>query len=185
MRCSWDLYRVWRLFIDDNGDVNARIGDVEGTAEFQRVWHKTIKKITEDYEGLRFNTAISQLMIFVNEAYKSEQLPKEAMKHLAQMLSPIVPHIAEELWSRLGGEGSITYAAWPEYDIALTVDNEVEIVVQVNGKIVERLLIPADMEQAEMEQLAHASIKVIEAIAGRSIRKVIAVKGKLVNIVVG
>lgn len=179
------LSRVWRLFIDDNGQLSTRIGKGAGTDEFQRVWHKTIKKITEDYEALRFNTAISQLMIFVNEAYKSEQLPKEAMKHLAQMLSPIVPHIAEELWQRLGGKGSITYAPWPEYDVALTVDNEVEIVVQVNGKIVERILISADMEQAEMEKLAHANSKVIEAIAGRTIRKVIAVKGKLVNIVVG
>ncbi|MEX1031129.1 MAG: leucine--tRNA ligase [Paenibacillaceae bacterium] len=179
------LSRVWRLFIDDNGQVSTRIGKGAGSAEFQRVWHRTIKKITEDYEGLRFNTAISQLMIFVNEAYKSEQLPKEAMKHLAQMLSPIAPHIAEELWQRLGGKGSITYAPWPEYDVALTVDNEVEIVVQVNGKIVERILISADMEQAEMEQLAHANSKVIEAIAGRTIRKIIAVKGKLVNIVVG
>jgi leucyl-tRNA synthetase len=179
------LSRVWRLFIDENGQVSTRISKGEGTAEFQRVWHRTIKKITEDYEGLRFNTAISQLMIFVNEAYKTEQLPKDAMKHLAQMLSPIVPHIAEELWQRLGGKGSITYAPWPEYDVALTVDNEVEIVVQVNGKIVERVLIPADMDQAEMEKLAHANSKVIEAIAGRTVRKVIAVKGKLVNIVVG
>jgi len=179
------LSRVWRLFIDDNGQLSTRIGKDASTDEFQRVWHKTIKKITEDYEALRFNTAISQLMIFVNEAYKSEQLPKEAMKHLAQMLSPIAPHIAEELWERLGGKGSITYAPWPQYDITLTVDNEVEIVVQVNGKIVERLLIPADMEQADMEKLAHENIKVIEAIADRSVRKVIAVKGKLVNIVVG
>lgn len=179
------LSRVWRLFVDDNGQLSTRISEGAGSNEFQRVWHKTIKKITEDYEGLRFNTAISQLMIFVNEAYKSEQLPKEAMKHLAQMLSPIVPHIAEELWERLGGQGSITYAPWPEYDVALTVDDEVEIVVQVNGKIVERILISADMEQSEMEQLAHANSKVIESIAGRTIRKVIAVKGKLVNIVVG
>jgi leucyl-tRNA synthetase len=179
------LSRVWRLFIDDNGQLSSRIGKGSGTDEFQRVWHKTIKKITEDYEALRFNTAISQLMIFVNEAYRTEQLPKEAMQHFAQMISPIAPHIAEELWQRLGCKDSITYAPWPQYDIALTVDNEVEIVVQVNGKIVERILIPADMDQAEMESIAKANDKVIEAIAGRTVRKVIAVKGKLVNIVAG
>jgi len=179
------LSRVWRLFIGDNGELNSRITDGAGSDEFRRTWHKSIKKVTEDFEHLRFNTAISQLMIFVNEAYKTEQLPRQAMAHFLQMLAPIAPHIAEELWQRLGQQESITYAAWPQYDEAYTVDNEVEIVLQVNGKIVDRMRIAADTEQAELEALAKENDKLKEAIAGKTIRKVIAVKGKLVNIVVG
>ena len=114
--------------------------------------------MTEDYEDLRFNTAISQMMIFVNEAYKAESLPREAMEHFVQMLSPIAPHIAEELWEKLGRTDSITYAAWPTYDEAWTVDHEVEIVVQVNGKIVDRISIAADMDEAEMETHCESSL---------------------------
>lgn len=177
------LARVWRLFVNEDGSVSAKIGTGETTDAFKRVWHRTVKKITDDYEHLRFNTAISQLMIFVNEAYKTDVLPREAMEHFVQLLSPLAPHIAEELWQKLGGEGSITYVAWPSYDEAWTIDAEVEIVVQVNGKIMDRISIAADTNEADMEQLAKQSEKVAEAIAGKTIRKVIAVKGKLVNIV--
>ncbi|RIX54093.1 leucine--tRNA ligase [Paenibacillus nanensis] len=177
------LSRVWRLFVNEDGTLNAKIGDGETTDAFKRTWHRSIKKITEDYENLRFNTVISQLMIFVNEAYKTESLPREAMKQFLQMLSPIAPHIAEELWEKLGQTDTITYAAWPTYEEAWTVDQEVEIVVQVNGKIVERISIAADTNEAEMESLAKEQEKVKELIAGKTIRKVVAVKGKLVNIV--
>ena len=132
--------------------------------------------MTEDYEHLRFNTAISQLMIFVNEAYKTEVLPQKAMAEFVQMLSPIAPHIAEELWERIGSVEEITYASWPNYEEAWTVDQEVEIVVQVNGKIVERISIAADMSQEAMEAMAKELEKVQELIAGKTIRKVIAVK---------
>jgi leucyl-tRNA synthetase len=179
------LSRVWRLFVGDQGELSNRIANVTGSDSFRRTWHKTIKKITEDYEALRFNTAISQMMIFINEAYKTEQLPKQAMEHFVQMIAPITPHIAEELWQLLGHTDSITYAQWPQYDETWTVDNEVEIVLQVNGKIVDRIQIAADTEQAEMEALAKQSERVQEAMAGKTIRKVIAVKGKLVNLVVG
>ncbi|GAB2703913.1 leucine--tRNA ligase [Paenibacillus thermoaerophilus] len=179
------LSRVWRLFVTDEGKLNPKIGAGEPNAEFVRTWHKTIKKVTEDIEALRFNTAISQLMIFVNEAYKQESLPLEAMKNFVQMLSPLAPHIAEELWQRLGHNDTITYVPWPTYDPALTVDNEVEIVVQVNGKIADRVKIPADLDEAAMEELALAIERVKELIAGKSVRKVIKVKGKLVNIVAG
>lgn len=107
------LNRIWRLFITEDGKLNPAIQDVEGSDAFKKVWHRTIKKVTEDMENLRFNTAISQLMIFVNEAYKAEALPREAMEHFVQMLSPLAPHIAEELWSRLGHEDTITYTTWP------------------------------------------------------------------------
>ncbi|RKP55175.1 leucine--tRNA ligase [Cohnella endophytica] len=178
------LARVWRLFVDDNtGELNAKIQEVPGDESFRRTWHKSLKKVGEDYEALRFNTAISQMMIFVNEAYKSDVLPKEAMAHFVQMLSPIAPHIAEELWEKLGYEGSVSYVAWPQYDVSLTVDAEVEIVVQVSGKIADRLNIPADLDEADMQALALESEKVKELLAGKTVRKVIAVKGKLVNIV--
>ncbi|QNK55553.1 leucine--tRNA ligase [Paenibacillus sp. PAMC21692] len=178
------LSRVWRLFVNEDGKLNAKLTDNDETSDaFKRTWHRSIKKITEDYENLRFNTVISQLMIFVNEAYKTESLPKAAMEQFLQMLSPIAPHIAEELWALIGRSESITYAAWPEHDEAWTVDQEVEIVVQVNGKIADRIFIAADMNEADMEALAKGQDKVQELIAGKTVRKVIAVKGKLVNIV--
>ncbi|WP_424766738.1 leucine--tRNA ligase [Paenibacillus sp. sgz302251] len=177
------LSRVWRLFVNEDGSLNAKIGAGEANDTFKRTWHRSIKKISEDYEGLRFNTVISQLMIFVNEAYKTDTLPSEAMEQFVQMLSPIAPHIAEELWEKLGRNDSLTYAAFPDFDKAWTVDQEVEIVVQVNGKIVDRVSIAADMDTTDMESLAKELEKVQELTAGKTIRKVIAVKGKLVNIV--
>ncbi|KIL37926.1 leucyl-tRNA synthetase [Gordoniibacillus kamchatkensis] len=181
------LARVWRLFVGEDGKLSPRISASEtaGSDAFKRTWHRTIKKITEDFEALRFNTAISQLMIFVNEAYKTETLPLEAMRHFVQMLSPIAPHIAEELWEKLGGTESVTYVPWPQFDEAWTVDDEVEIVVQVNGKIADRVKIAADLEEAAMQELALGLDRVKELAAGKTVRKVIAVKGKLVNIVVG
>ncbi|NOU95508.1 leucine--tRNA ligase [Paenibacillus sp. LMG 31456] len=181
------LSRIWRLFVSDEGQLNAKISADEnvGSEAFKRTWHRSIKKITEDFEALRFNTVISQLMIFTNEAYKTDQLPKQAMTDFVQMLSPIAPHIAEELWEKLGQQDSVTYADWPVFDEAWTVDNEVEIVVQVNGKIVERALVSKDADEAALQELALAMDKVQEAMSGKSVRKVIAVKGKLVNIVVG
>ncbi|ULL17699.1 leucine--tRNA ligase [Paenibacillus sp. H1-7] len=181
------LNRIWRLFVGDNGELQPKISADEtlGSDTFKRTWHRSIKKITEDLEALRFNTAISQLMIFVNEAYKTDRLPKAAMEHFVQMLSPIAPHLAEELWEKLGHTESVSYVEWPTYDEAWTVDNEVEIVVQVNGKIVERTMVSKDASEADMQELAMGMSKVQEAMNGKSVRKVIAVKGKLVNIVVG
>ncbi|WP_309120529.1 leucine--tRNA ligase [Paenibacillus sp.] len=179
------LNRVWRLFMTEEGTLQPKIKPDGGTDAFKRTWHRTIKKLTEDYEALRFNTAISQMMIFVNEAYKQETLPLEGMKHFVQLMSPIAPHIAEELWEKLGGAGSVSYAPWPSYDEAWTVDDEVEIVVQVNGKIVDRANVAADADEKALEALATSLDKVKEAMAGKQVRKVIAVKGKLVNIVVG
>jgi leucyl-tRNA synthetase len=189
------LNRIWRLFInEEDGILNGKIVTGADAAEqtksaqsdsFKRTWHRSIKKITEDYEALRFNTAISQLMIFVNDAYKTELLPMQAMLHFVQLLSPIAPHIAEELWERLGQTTSLTYAAWPTYDEAWIEENEVEIVVQVNGKIIDRVAISRDLEETAMQELAQNLDKVQDALAGKTIRKVIVVKGKLVNLVIG
>ncbi|WP_151735949.1 leucine--tRNA ligase [Paenibacillus tengchongensis] len=179
------LSRVWRLFVGEDGRLNAKITEGGGTDEFKRTWHKTLKKVTEDFEHLRFNTAISQLMIFVNDAYKQDTLSREAAENFVQMLSPLAPHIAEELWQLLGHEESITYVAWPAYDEAWTVDAEVEIAVQVNGKIVQRAMIAQDMGKEAMEAFALELPNVKTATEGKTVRKIIAVPGKLVNIVVG
>lgn len=179
------LSRVWRLFVAEDGGLNSKIADTAGSDEFKRTWHKTVKKVTEDMENLRFNTVISQLMIFINEAYKTDVVPREAAESFVQMLSPLAPHLAEELWQRLGHTESITYVPWPSYDEAWTVDAEVEIVVQVNGKIVERTKISKDLDQAAMQEHAMSLPNVAAAVSGKTVRKVIAVPGKLVNIVVG
>jgi len=177
------LSRVWRLFVGENGELNPKISDAEGSDAMNRVWHRSIKKVTDDFDNLRFNTAISQLMIWVNEAYKAETLPRRSMENFVQLLSPLAPHIAEELWEKLGHSESVTYVAWPSYEEAWTVDQEVEIVVQVNGKIAERVSIAADTDTDEMERIAKELPRVKELTEGKTVRKVVAVKGKLVNIV--
>lgn len=179
------LSRVWRLFITDAGELNDKITDEAGSDEFRRTWHKTVKKVTEDMEHLRFNTAISQLMIFINDAYKAETLPRAAMENFLQLLSPLAPHIAEELWERLGHQESITYVAWPQYDAAWAIDAEVEIVIQINGKIVQRTTVSKELDAKGLEEHALSLESVSEALAGKTIRKIIAVPAKLVNIVAG
>ncbi|MGU3470060.1 leucine--tRNA ligase [Paenibacillus sp. D51F] len=177
------LSRVWRLFVGENGELNPKISDAEGSDAMNRVWHRSIKKVSDDFDNLRFNTAISQLMIWVNEAYKAETLPRRSMENFVQLLSPLAPHIAEELWEKLGHSESVTYVEWPSYEESWTVDQEVEIVVQVNGKIAERVSIAADTDTDEMERIAKELPRVKELTEGKTVRKVVAVKGKLVNIV--
>ncbi|MFD2116159.1 leucine--tRNA ligase [Paenibacillus yanchengensis] len=177
------LSRVWRLFISENGELNSKIKQADASDDFMKTWHRTIKKVTTDYEQLHFNTAISQMMIFVNEANKADVLPLEAMHNFLQLLSPIAPHITEELWNRLGNATSITYEPWPTFDEKWTVDTQVEIVIQINGKIVDRMAVTVEQTSAELEQLAQQLPKVSAALANKTIRKVIAIPGKLVNIV--
>ncbi|RAK21181.1 leucyl-tRNA synthetase [Anoxybacillus vitaminiphilus] len=177
------LDRVWRLFVEENGSLNPKIVDNPETDTLERVYHQTVKKVTEDYEALRFNTAISQLMVFINEAYKAPVLPKAYMEGFVKLLSPVCPHIAEELWEKLGHDNTIAYEAWPAYDEAKLVDDEVEIVVQVNGKVRAKLHVPADASKEQLEQIAMEDAKIKEQIEGKTVRKVIAVPGKLVNIV--
>lgn len=178
------LDRVYRLFVGDNGELNEKIVETSNVAGMERVYHQTVKKVTEDYEGLRFNTGISQLMVFVNEAYKAEVLPKKFMEDFVKMLSPIAPHLCEELWEKLGYSESLSYEAWPTYDEAKLVEDEVEIVLQVNGKNKEKLLIASDSTKEQMEEMAKNNEMIKELIEGKTIVKVIAVPGKLVNIVV-
>lgn len=176
--------RVYRLFVNESGELNDKIVDTSKATSMERVYHQTVKKVTEDYEGLRFNTGISQLMVFINEAYKADVLPKKYMEDFVKMLSPITPHIAEELWEKLGHSETLTYEAWPTYDESKLVDDEVEIVLQVNGKNKEKLLIASDATKEQMEELALANEVIKELIEGKIIVKMIAVPGKLVNIVI-
>ncbi|KUP05480.1 leucyl-tRNA synthetase [Bacillus coahuilensis p1.1.43] len=174
------LDRIWRLFITEDGTVSEKV-QATADASLDKTYHQTVKKVTEDYEGLRFNTAISQLMVFINDAYKSEAISKDYVEGFIKLLSPIAPHLAEELWNKLGYSESISYAAWPTFDESKLVDNEVEIVVQVNGKVRSKLMVPREATRDELEKLGLE--EVASQIEGKTVRKVIAVPGKLVNIV--
>ncbi|MFA6467388.1 MAG: leucine--tRNA ligase [Bacteroidota bacterium] len=179
------LNRVWRLYLNEEDSLNPVIVDAEPSSDFLRVFHQTVKKVTEDVPALRFNTAIAQMMIFINEAYKQERVPKKLMQEFVIVLSPFAPHIAEELWNRMGNSGSLyTSAHWPKYDEALTVMDQVEIVVQVNGKIRAKFNAPTDTEETKLKEIAHAEPNVQTHVSGKQIVKEIVVKNKLVNIVV-
>ena len=176
------LDRVWRLIVDENGKLRDRITTFND-GKLDKVYNQTVKKVTEDFENLHFNTAISQMMVFVNEAYKADALPYAYIEGFVQLLAPIAPHIAEELWEILGNEGGISYVPWPTYDEAALVESEVEIVCQINGKVRAKLMVPVDSSKEALEELALANEQIKEHIAGKTVRKVIAVPNKLVNIV--
>ncbi|RXI98650.1 leucine--tRNA ligase [Anaerobacillus alkaliphilus] len=177
------LDRIWRLLVTEEGQLSPIITETEGTEAFQRLYHQTVKKVTEDYAGLRFNVAISQLMVFINEGYKQQQLPKALVEGFVKLLAPVAPHIAEELWEKLGHNETLAYAAWPTFDESMLVENEVEVVVQVNGKLKGKLLMPNNSSREEMEELAKNDAKIKEELEGKTIRKVVVVPNKLVNIV--
>jgi leucyl-tRNA synthetase len=177
------LDRIWRLLIEENGALNPKIQPNKDASNLEKVYHQTVKKVTEDLEGLRFNTAISQMMVFINEAYKSTVLPKNYMEGFVKLLSPVCPHIAEELWAKLEHNDTVSYVAWPAYDESKLIDDEVEIVIQVNGKVKHKLTVPTGASKEALEQLAMEDEKVKEQIEGKTVRKVITVPGKLVNIV--
>ncbi|MBW3114789.1 leucine--tRNA ligase [Bacillus sp. MCCB 382] len=176
------LDRVWRLLVEEDGSLSSKVTDAPNS-DLDKTYNQTVKKVTEDYEGLRFNTGISQLMVFINDAYKAETLPKEYVEGFIKLLAPIAPHMTEELWSKLGHEGTISYEAWPTFDESKLVDNEVEIVLQVNGKVKAKVMIPRDMTKDDLEKTAMENDEIKTQIEGKTIHKVIAVPGKLVNIV--
>ncbi|WP_034550937.1 leucine--tRNA ligase [Carnobacterium funditum] len=176
------LDRVWRLMVDEEGKLRDRITTInDGSLDI--VYHQTVKKVTEDFEQLRFNTAISQLMIFVNEAYKAKALPVDYIKGFVQLLAPIAPHLGEELWSMLNSTESISYVAWPSYDESYLTQDEIEVVFQLNGKLKAKTKAPKEITKEELEELAMSNEKLKEALKGKTIRKVIVVPGRLVNIV--
>ncbi|MBI4261898.1 leucine--tRNA ligase [Candidatus Uhrbacteria bacterium] len=168
--------KVWRLFHEITESQNHRI--ILG-----RLLHKTVKKVTEDIEAMKYNTAISAMMIFVNEAHATG-LSKEQAEAFLKILAPFAPHIAEELWEQLGHAESISREPWPTFDSALCVDEEIELVIQVNGRVRDRLRVAADIPEADAKAQALEREKVKPWIAGKKIEKVVFVQGRLVNIVV-
>ncbi len=181
------LDRVWRMMVDFQADEVVILGTVqavEPTREQDRMLHKTIAAVTQDIENLSFNTAIARLMEFVNFYTKQEVRPKSAMSTFTLLLSPLAPHLAEELWELLGHTGTLSYEPWPVYDPALTKSSEVEVPIQVNGKLRTKLVVSAEATQEELEALALADPRVIELTADKQILKTIIVPGRLVNFVV-
>ena len=172
------LNRVWVFFTDENN----LTADNDGA--LTKVYHQTVKKVTDDFETLAFNTAIAQMMIFVNAVYKNGSCPKEYAEGLIKMLSCIAPHIGEEIWSILGHDDTIAYEKWPVYDEAQLVEDTVEIVVQVNGKIKTKLNIAKDEDKESVLAKAKADENVAKVIDGKNVVKEIVVPNKLVNIVV-
>ncbi|MCD7120848.1 leucine--tRNA ligase [Limosilactobacillus agrestis] len=176
------VQRVWRLLMDDNNHLRDRVSTFND-GKLTKVYNQTVKKVTEDYERMHFNTAISQLMVFVNEAYKVDDLPVEYMKGFVKMIAPIMPHVAEELWSQFGESETITYQPWPTYDPKALVEDEVEMIVQVNGKVRAKIKMAKDTDRNEAQQLALANEHVKKFTDGKDIKKVIVVPNKIVNIV--
>jgi leucyl-tRNA synthetase len=182
------LARVWRLAMDENqaGEWvrSAALAEVVPDKAQRKVIHATIKKVGEDIETLSFNTAIAQMMVYVNTFTGANPRPVEAVRVLLQLLNPFAPHVTEELWEQLGFGGLVADQAWPKYDPAALVEDELELVVQINGKVRDKLVVRREASASEVEAAALASSKAVEWTAGKTIRKVVVVPGKLVNIVV-
>ena len=177
------LDRVYRLFVDEEtGKVNDKVLDKDN-AELEVSYNYTVKKVSEDIEVLGFNTAISQLMVFVNDCYKAEYIPRKYALGFIQLLAPFAPHLAEEMWEIYGNTESVSYVAWPTFDETKLVSDTVEIVVQLMGKVKTKLDVKKDLTSAELEQIVLADEEVKALIEGKQVMKVIVVPGRLVNIV--
>lgn len=179
------LSRVWRMVVDDRAEevqLNAAVQDVEPNDDQLRILHKTIKAVTEDIEKLSFNTAISRMMEFTNELSGHDVRPKAILEPFVLLLSPFAPHLAEELWQLLGHDESLAYADWPQHDESKLVETEVEIPVQIKGKVRGRVKVSPDADQETM--IAAAKSVVADQIEGKEIIKTIAVPGRMVNFVV-
>jgi leucyl-tRNA synthetase len=177
------LGRVWRLFCDEDGKLLLDESEPSGT--LLKVLHQTIKKVGEDTDALAFNTAISQMMIFVNEVTAQEQRPRKLLEPFVLLLAPYAPHLAEELWEKVGHSQSLAYEPWPKFEPSLLKEDTVTIVLQVNGKLRDRVEAPTQISQKDLEALALANDRVKDHLAGKQVKKVVVVPGKLVNIVAG
>lgn len=178
------LRKAWRLVVGDDGELQANLQpDATLDKETERILHATIQKVTEDYEALAFNTAISQMMICLNHLTKATELPKQAVEDYIRLLAPLAPHIAEELWQRIGHKESIALAGWPEFDPEKLIKDSIKIVFQVNGKYRADDNLPADISKEDAIAAAKANERVQPHIKGKSIKREIYVPGKIVNIV--
>ena len=182
------LGRVWRLFIDERAEearLNDTVQDVPPDRETLRFLHRTIQRVTEDLEGMRFNTAIAAMMELVNHLTRLEERPRSVLDPLVLLLSPFAPHLAEELWAALGHGKTLAYEPWPTYDPALTKADEIEVPVQINGKVRSKVRVPADITEAALREVALADERIRALLEGKTVRKVIVPpRGGLVNIVV-
>jgi leucyl-tRNA synthetase len=182
------LSRVWRLVVDEAAETLAlspAVRDVEPDADTLRALHRTIQKVTEDTDGMRFNTAISAMMEFTNHMTPQEVRPRKVLDTFVLLLAPYAPHIAEELWAALGHPHTLAYEPWPTYDPALTKADEIEIPVQVNGKVRAKLMVAADIDDKALEAAALADAKVQEHVGGKPVKMVKVVPKRLVSVVVG
>jgi leucyl-tRNA synthetase len=184
------LNRAYRIFFDESKGVDQdkpdtfKVGDHAMSAEDEKILHQTIKKVTEDIEGLRFNTAISQMMVFVNHFTNQEKTPRAAMKTFTQLLGPFVPHLAEELWEALGEKTSLSYEAWPSFNAELVKADSFTLAVQVLGKLRGTLDVAIGAPQAELEARARAIEGVAKFLEGKEVVKIIYVPNKILNFVV-
>jgi leucyl-tRNA synthetase len=176
------LERVWRLMVDEEGRISAAVVEATPTGDQQRLLHRTIKKVTEDIEALRFNTAISQMMIFTNELTKADRRPRAVLEPFVLLLSPFAPHLAEELWERLGHSPSVSQQPWPTYDPALTIAEQVTIPVQVNGRLRGKVEVDHDAPRDLVERLAREDVA--SWLQGKEVKKVVYVEKKLINFVI-
>ena len=172
------LDRIWRLYVESDKISN------KPNANLDKIYNFTVKKVTNDYENMYFNTAISQMMIFINTVYKEDSLPVEYAEGFLKLLNPVSPHITEELWNKLGHEHTIAYEKWPEYDETKIVEDEVEIPVQINGKVKATISVPVDLTEAEIKEIVHKNENISNLTNGKTIVKEIYVKNKIYNIVV-
>ena len=172
------LDRIWRLYVESDKVSN------KPNANLDKIYNYTVKKVTNDYENMYFNTAISQMMIFINTVYKEDSLPVEYAEGFLKLLNPVAPHITEELWNKLGHEHTIAYEKWPEYDETKIVEDEVEIPVQINGKVKATISVPVDLTEAEIKEIVHKNENISNLTKGKTIVKEIYVKNKIYNIVV-
>ena len=180
------LNRVWRMLADSGNGSGPKetVRDCEPSDEQSRALHRTIAKVTEDIEGLRFNTAIAALMEFTNTASKWETMPRDVARQFVLILAPLAPHLAEELWQRLGHDASLAYVAWPEAQEEFLRSETVEVAVQVNGKTRGRVALPVEATEAQALAMARDDANVARHIAGKQIRRSIYVPGRIVNFVV-
>jgi leucyl-tRNA synthetase len=179
------LQKAWRLVVDeDTGERAAAIQEAEPDEETVRLLHQAIRKVGSDIETFGFNTAISAMMIFVNHLAKQEVRPRSVVEPFVLLLAPLAPHIAEELWQQLGHSESLAHEPWPQYEAQLAKEKQIELPVQVNGKVRDRIVVPADLEEEQVKAQALANEKVSAFLGGKTPKKVIVVKGKLVSIVV-
>ena len=178
------LDRVWRLIVNDDGSLSQAVVGADPPADQRRLLHQTIKKVTEDIEDLRFNTAISQMMVFTNELTKLDRRPRALLEPFVLLLTPFAPHLCEELWKTLGHAPSVSRQPWPAFDPVLVVSDRLEIPIQVNGKLRSKIEVPADWTEEQVVALAKQDTKLAEWLQGKPPRKVIYVPKKLVNFVV-